>query len=468
MRIFGFEITRKREAQSLAGLDRGWYPIIREPFTGAWQRGEGIRYDTMATYWAAYSCISMIAADIGKMRLRLMQQSADGLWSEVIAQSPYSQVFERPNRFQNRVKFIENWITSKLIHGATYALKERDQRGIVTDLYILDPLRTRPMVSPDGSIFYSMGVDNLVGVGEPLIAPASEIIHDVCVPLHHPLVGVSPLTACGLAAMQGLEIQRNSSRFFANGAMPSGIITTPGNINESDAKRIKEAWEEKFTGQNIGRVAVVGNGMKYEAMTISAADAQLIEQLKFTAAMVAACYHVPLFMLGMEAEPSRLSVETLGQMYLSQCLQTHIEGIEECLNDGLGLGDIQGRTYAARFDEDDLIRMDMPSKVKAATDAIGGALMAPNEARRRFNLRGLPGGDTIYMQEQNYSLEALAKRDAQDDPFAAGKARKESIAAPANTNDSPAPTPGGRSLLAGLTAAKQLNRKAANARNAGP
>ena len=35
-----------------------------------------------------------------------------------------------------------------------------------------------------------------------LVAPASEIIHDVMVPLYHPLVGVSPLTACALAAVE--------------------------------------------------------------------------------------------------------------------------------------------------------------------------------------------------------------------------------------------------------------------------
>jgi hypothetical protein len=44
--------------------------------------------------------------------------------------------------------------------------------------------------------------------------------------------------------------------------------------------------------------------------------------------------------------------------------------------------------------------------------------MAPDEARRKyFGLGPVTGGHTPYMQEQNYSLEALAQRDA-NDPFA--------------------------------------------------
>ena len=44
--------------------------------------------------------------------------------------------------------------------------------------------------------------------------------------------------------------------------------------------------------------------------------------------------------------------------------------------------------------------------------------MSPNEARKKYlGLGPIPGGESAYMQQQNYSLEALAARDA-DDPFA--------------------------------------------------
>ncbi|EEV7910726.1 TPA: portal protein [Escherichia coli] len=45
-------------------------------------------------------------------------------------------------------------------------------------------------------------------------------------------------------------------------------------------------------------------------------------------------------------------------------------------------------------------------------------LLTPNEARKRENLPPLAGGDALYLQQQNYSLEALSRRDAREDPFA--------------------------------------------------
>jgi phage portal protein BeeE len=44
--------------------------------------------------------------------------------------------------------------------------------------------------------------------------------------------------------------------------------------------------------------------------------------------------------------------------------------------------------------------------------------MSPNEGRARLDLQPVIGGESPYLQQQNYSLEALAKRDAQTDPFA--------------------------------------------------
>ena len=119
--------------------------------------------------------------------------------------------------------------------------------GIVTALYILDPSRVRPLVADDGSIYYELSRDNLTGLQDDrLVVPAKEIIHDVMVPLYHPLCGVSPIAACGLPATQGLAIQNNSTRFFQNGGRPGGIITAPGYINAETAFRLKTHWESAY------------------------------------------------------------------------------------------------------------------------------------------------------------------------------------------------------------------------------
>ena len=106
-----------------------------------------IRVENVLTYTAVFSCISLIANDIAKLRLRLVRQDDEGIWVETES-SAFSPVLRRPNRYQNRIQFIANWVTSKLVHGNAYVLKQRDQRGIVTALYILDPLRVTAARGP--------------------------------------------------------------------------------------------------------------------------------------------------------------------------------------------------------------------------------------------------------------------------------------------------------------------------------
>jgi HK97 family phage portal protein len=321
-------------------------------------------------------------------------------------------------------------VISKITRGQAYILKERDARNVVVALHVLHPDRCWPLVAPDGSVFYRIGRDLLAGVAEPdpdlPAIPASEIIHDRWNCLFHPLVGLSPIFACGMAAMQTVTMQSAMTGLFKNGARPGGILTAPGAIGDDTAARLKTYWETNFTGPNAGRVAVLGDGLKFESVMMTAADAQILEQMKFTGETIAAAFGVPAYMVNLGDYPRAISIESLTQMYYGQCLQVHIESIELCLDEGLALP----ARYGVKFDLGGLLRMDQAAQITALVEGIGGGLYAPNEGRNKLNLPPVEGGDSPYLQQQNYSLEALAKRDAQDDPF--GTKTPPAPAAPAD------------------------------------
>jgi HK97 family phage portal protein len=401
--------------------DNTWHPLIREPFAGAWQRNMEMRADTVFSNVTLFRCISLISGDIAKLRPRLITESAPDVWDETTSPS-FSPVLAKPNHYQNRIQFYENWISSKLATGNTFVLKERNNRGVanthgnVVALYILDPRRVRPLVADNGDVFYRLSADNLIGLADQVEVPASEIIHDRWNCLFHPLIGLSPIYANHLAAMQGVRISQHSLRFFENSANPGGFLTAPARISKETADRLRAEWQQNFSGSNAGLIAVLGDGLKFESMGVNALNSQLIEQLQWTSQMVAASYGVPVYKIGVGQQPNRVNVEELGQEYYSDCLQVHIESLELCLDEGLALPD----HYGIEFDLDGLLRMDTATKMKAIADGVGCGVLKPDEGRRKLGLGPVPGGDSPYLQQQNYSLAALAKRDAQDDPF--GKA----------------------------------------------
>lgn len=426
MRILGLDITRRKAADNLQPVDsnRGWWPIIRESYVGAWQKNDTITVDTGLSFHAVYACVTLIAADIGKLRIKLMEQDANGLWQE--AQNPaFSPVLRKPNHYQTHIQFKESWILSKLSRGNAYVLKARDGRGVVSALYVLDPCRVKPLVAPDGSVYYELQRDDLSGLHADtnVVVPAREIIHDRMNCLFHPLVGVSPLYAASMATQQGISIQRNSNKFFANGSKPGGVLTAPGSISQETAARLKQYWDENFSGDNMGKVAVLGDGLKYEGMAVTATDAQLVEQLRWTAEVVCSVFHVPGFKIGVGTMPTYQNAEILNQIYYSDCLQSLIESMEVCLDEGIGVDTpVQGRMLGTELDLDGLLRMDTATQAKVAADLVGAGISKPNEARAKFDLAPVIGGDTPYLQQQNYSLAALAKRDARADPFNAPQA----------------------------------------------
>jgi HK97 family phage portal protein len=435
--LFGLTIARtetlRKELQSV-DANRGWYPLIREPFSGAWQRNAEETVDSVLAYGPVFACQTLIASDVAKMRCRLVELDANGIWSEVEANSPFWPVLRRPNSYQNRIQFFENWLLSKLSWGNAYALKARDQRGVVVALYILDPQRVKPLVSDGGEVFYELRKDPLSKqASDRIIVPAREIIHDRFNCLFHPLVGLSPLFAATLSASVGLKIQRNSAKFWQNAARPSGILTAPGDISPTTATDLKTYWEANFSGDNTAKIAVLGDGLKYEPMSMKSVDAQLVEQLGVTGKEVCAVYHVPPYKAGVTDPPSYNNIEALDRAYYSQCLQRHIEDVELCLDEGLGLDKVEGKTLGAEFDLDDLLRMDTATQVKTEGEAVKAGIKAPNEARRKLNLGPVKGGESPMAQQQNYSLAALAKRDAKEDPF--GTAAPAEPPVPANDDE---------------------------------
>ena len=424
MKIFGLTITRAPKEKALQAVDnryrgRGWFHI-GEPYSGAWQQNVSWDRDSILAQSTAFACMTLIASDMAKLQQNLMQEDSDGILSRTTSPA-FSPVLRKPNHYQNYIQFKETWALSKLIHGNTVALKQRDQRGVVIAEYILDWTKVTPLVSDDGSVFYRLKADNLSSITDEIVVPAREIIHDRMNCLFHPLVGLSPIFACGLPALSNLRIQNNSATFFGNNANPGGILTAPGPISDDAAADIKARWDQTYSGLNSGKVAVLGDGVKFEAMSVRAIDSQVIDQLKWSAETVCGCFHVPPFKVGIGAMPAYQNAETLNQIYYNDCLQIHLESYEACQNEGLGLPEVVDKTYSVELDLGGLLRMDTATQIDTLTKGIGGALFSPNEARKKVDLKPLKGGNTIYMQHQDHSISALAERDEGPDPFGLNK-----------------------------------------------
>lgn len=406
-------VTGKKSVSTAKPVDGGAWRSVGDINMGAWQRNQEItvsRNDQLSHH-AVFGCVSLIASDVGKLKLQT-KKDIDGV--KQVCDSKVNKLLAKPNNHQTTQQFLEAWATSKATHGNTYIWKVRNIFNEIWQLVVLNADRVKPLISPNGEVFYQVKRDDLFNIKEDIIFPDSEIIHDRFNCFYHPLVGLSPIVACALSASQGVNIQRNASHFFSNASRPSGILTAPGPIGEETAKEIKENWRKNYSGIQAGGTAVLDHGMEYKPIAVSAHDAQLVEQLKLSGEVVCTAFRVPAFKIGLGTLPSGVKVSDLQEIYYSDCLQHYLESIENLLNVNLDLE--QGAEV--EFNLKALLRMDSTSQMAYLKEGISSAIISPNEARAELGYGPVDGGESPMIQQQNYSLAALAKRDARPDPFA--------------------------------------------------
>lgn len=430
MQIFGLTISRtKRQPMAAVPSYRGGWRRILESFPGAWQRNVVVSQGDLVCYPTLYACIMRKSSDIGKLPFCVMQLNANGIWTSV-ENSAYSPVLRKPNNYQTAQQFREIWCISKLTQGNTYVLKRRDARGVVNALYVLDPCRVMPMVTETGQVYYQLYTDPLNTLpqdypADRLLVPASEIIHDRCVCIHHPLIGVPPLCAAYWPTVKNLKILQSSATFFGNNAQPGGILTAPAGMSDEDAEKVKQFWAENYTGDNAGKVAVLGADMKFTSFAMKGVDSQLVEQMQYSDRQICQPFGIPPYIVGVGEIPAGMKVDDVMNTYYSLGLQADIEAMEYLLDDGLAIS----RPLGIELDLEPLLRMDQMKQAEFESALVGAKIKTPDESRKKFNLPPTGGGDTLWGQDQDKPLGVLA------DPAYIAAANAPAAPAPAPTPD---------------------------------
>jgi HK97 family phage portal protein len=389
----------------VAPVGHAWFPVVREPYTGAWQLNDPITTESALCSPSVFAVVSRIASDISKIAPPLLLEQDDhGFWIET-TNSAYTPTLRRPNRHQTAQQYHERVVLSLLLHGNAYALKNRDGRGVVDALYLLDPSRVKVLVAPDGAVYYELQSHDLAGLPTetaPVIVPARDLIHMRWNCFFHDLMGISPLYALSGVVTQAQTIQANSTSFFGKGGRPAGVLVAPTKLDPLSAQRIKTDAANWKTGEQL----VLESGMQYTPVATTAAQSQLIEQLGWTEEKICEVFGMPISILNSAKQPPYANAEASQLQYKSECLEVHLTTIANGWTEGLELP-----TYLKiEFDETLLIWMDTKTRTQAARDAIVSG-MSPNEVRETYyGLPPVPGGELPYLQQQNWPVSALADR----------------------------------------------------------
>ena len=118
---------------------------------------------------------------------------------------------------------------------------------------------------------------------------------------------------------------------------PAGVITTDLEIKAAQIEDTRQRWNERPASMNAGGVPILTHGLKFQPISISTEDAQIIDQLKLNDRTIAAVFGVPAILLGITDTATQKSAEAVMAEWLASGLGLLINHIEVAFDKFVGL-----------------------------------------------------------------------------------------------------------------------------------
>jgi HK97 family phage portal protein len=224
------------------------------------------------------------------------------------------------------------------------------------------------------------------------------------------IVGMSPLSYArnSVAVAQALDTRVN--KIYSNGAKPSGILMIDRTLTAEQRAKIKENFNDLTEGQD-DRLFVLEADMKYQQVSMSPQDIQLLDSRRFQIEDIGRFFGVPSVLLNQTVGQSSLgsNVYEIMQAFYKLNLRPYLEKIEASISRWLIPDSVTDR-YEPRFDFDALLRADTLSRAQAFREMINSGQLTPNEARRAEGRGELPGGDSLMIQGAMVPIEQAGQQ----------------------------------------------------------
>lgn len=365
----------------------------------------------LSAFWA---CVRMTAQAVSTLPMSMYEKKPNGS-RERAGDHELADIIERnPNSEQTALEFWEGMIAWLLVDGNACAQKLKIGNRVV-GLKVLPG--AVPRRNQSGELVY-----RYVDRNKPAELPSSEVFH---------IRGFGWGGDSGLSAVQygvqtfstALAAFETSGRMFSNGLSASGVLTTD-QVGLKDAQRtqLNKIMDEFVGSERAGKLMILEAGLKYQQLTMSPVDAQLLEQQRFSIEEICRWFGMPPVVIGHAAQGQTMwgsGVEQILLTWLALGINPLCERIERRITKQLIAVRDQKRFYA-EFNREAIMQMDSKTKAAFLSTVVQNGLMDRNEGRDKLNLPRRTGADELTAQTNLAPLDKLGEA-------AAGNQARESL-----------------------------------------
>jgi HK97 family phage portal protein len=236
-------------------------------------------------------------------------------------------------------------------------------------------------------------------------------------------VGISPLQQLGATISIEDAAQRWQASLLRNSARPSSAISASTDFLGLDKDKrdvllsnLRADVTALYSGpENGGRPVLLPPGLTWDNVGHTAVEAELIEQRKTTREEIAAVYMIPPPMIGQLDRATFSNITELRQVAYTDGLGPPLVLLEAALNTQVVRKLLREDDVYVEFDMGGVLRGDRLKEIQAIREAVGMALMTPNEGRSTLNYPRATeeGADALWLPRNNLQrLDAPEDEDA--------------------------------------------------------
>lgn len=356
----------------------------------------------LSTVWA---CVDRRSKVIASLPFMVYATDSNGRRTLARDQRLWQLLHESPN---SRMTPYEFWVAMMLNHdlrGNAYARIERaaGAPGEAVALWPMPSDMVTPVVLENGSMVYEYRIGNDVAV-----LAEENVLH--IKDLGNGTVGLPRMDYMRATTTEASRAQSHATRTFANGGKPTGILMTDNVLKEEQRDAIRKRFTEMATGP-MARLFVLEAQFKYQQLTMTPEDIQLLESRKYSTEEICRFFDVPPVLVhhsnqtawgsGIEQIIEGWHKFTIGPMTVSinQAVRKRV------------MTPAQRARFTAELEQDALLRASLKDRVEIYAKQVQNGLKTRAECRQLENDDPLPGDDVLTVQSNLVPISMLGKQN---------------------------------------------------------
>ena len=379
-----------------------------EPFTRVYDSNKDYGIDGALQVSAVWAAVELLTDNIASLPLFVYKRANDTQGNKELARDTqlWTLLHDSPNRRHTPMEFWQYACLNFLLRGNAYARLVRNSAGEVIEMWPLSADQVEIEALPDRTLVYKYSYD-----GKVVVYDESSIWH--WRDKGNGVIGMSRLDYMRSSVGVAIDAQNHSANVFRKSAKRPGVFMIDKVLKEEQRNAIRNNYRGLVEG-NDDDLLVLEAGAKFEPLSMSPADLQLLDTRKFSVEDIARWFGISSVLINDTAKTTTwgTGISQLIEGFYKFKLRPMLEGLEQSIERRI-LTSGQRQQYTVEFSLDAILRGSLADRLDAGSKAVQNGLMTRNEWRQLENLPRVDGADDLTAQVNLAPLASLGNTQGQ-------------------------------------------------------